>query len=107
MLQVPLIGIAFRLCAFNLRYMQAGVPVLLCPGAMMGDTKHTLERIAEALGVSVETFTGSFGTNDNEMLAELISLWVSIQRGADRNKVLACARSVIASQHRDQGVERR
>jgi len=69
----------------------------------MADTKKSLERIAEALGVPIETFAGPFGDRDNEMLAELVSLWLAIGRGADRSKVLACARSIIAAQHRDQG----
>lgn len=70
----------------------------------MRETHETLTRIAEVLGVPVETFLDPFGVSDCEMLAELISLWLSIGRGADRNKVLAYARAIIASQQ--QGSQR-
>lgn len=71
----------------------------------MSDTHQTLVRLAEALGVPIETFVGPFHQPDREMLAELISLWLAIGRGTDRNKVLGYARAILAAQR--QGPDRR
>jgi len=71
----------------------------------MRNPHQILTRIAEALGVPVETFSsGSFVAHDCEMLSELIALWLSLERGSDRNKVLAYVRAIIAAQQ--QGSER-
>ena len=64
----------------------------------MNETHQILTCIAEALGVPVETFTGPFAESDAAMLGELISMWLSLGRGADRNKVLGYTRAILAAQ---------
>lgn len=70
----------------------------------MSQSEETLTRIAEVLGLPVETFSRTHAVPDLDMLGELIALWIAIGRGTDRTKVLAYARAIVAVQ--DKGSSR-
>jgi hypothetical protein len=58
-----------------------------------GERSSLLERIAEALDCSIADLAGPT-PNDLSQTVELLRLWMTIDSGQDRLKVLACIRNI-------------
>lgn len=64
------------------------------PANRRARTEATLERVADALGQPVETFTAGAADQLADDGAELVRLWFRIECVADRRRVLELARSL-------------